>query len=118
MPQTGVIMESIRLTHGVIAGPPRTAPPHGAMLVGYRVPAGTSVTTSSIYPHLNATVYHDPEMFLPSRWSSPTPEMNESISAFSKGRRQCPARRLAITELYITFAALLHNFSFEAHETT
>lgn len=111
-------MESIRLTHGCVSGPPRVAPPQGAMLGGVRIPAGSSVTTSSTYPHLHAAVFQDPEVFLPSRWSEATPEMARSISAFSRGRRQCPARQMAMSELYIAFAAVLHQFSFEAHNTS
>lgn len=111
-------MESLRLTHGVIAGPPRTAPAKGAVLAGVHIPAGTSVTTSSVYPHLNAAVFDKPETFFPPRWENATAEMTKSISAFSKGRRQCPARQMATSQMYIVLATLLYSFRFEAYDTT
>lgn len=118
MLQTGVILESLRLTHGVIVGPPRTAPVNGAVLGGIEIPGGTSVTTSPYYSHMNAVVFQTPETFLPSRWLNASREMTRSISAFSKGRRQCPAKQMAMNQLYVIIAALLHNFSFEAYQTS
>lgn len=118
MSQTGVIMESLRLTHGIISGPPRTTPSDGAMLGGIDIPGGTTVTTSSYYSDLNPAVFHEPDIFLPTRWEHATPEMTKSICAFSKGRRQCPAKQMVLNKIYIAFAAILHEFTFEAHQTS
>jgi cytochrome P450 len=88
------------------------------MLGGTMIPAGTCVTTSSYYPDMNPVVFDRPNSFDPQRWARATPEMTRSICAFSKGRRQCPAKQMAMSEIYIAFAALLHGFTFEAYETT
>ena len=113
-----MILESLRLIHGIIAGPPRTTPPGGAMLGGAMIPASTTVTTSSYYSDMNPAVFDNADTFRPARWEHATPEMTRSICAFSKGRRQCPAKQMAMNKIYIAFAALLHESTFEAYETT
>ncbi|GAB1191083.1 hypothetical protein APSETT444_000252 [Aspergillus pseudonomiae] len=95
----GLVKESVRLTHGVISGPPRAVGPLGAVIDGYSVPP-------------------KPETFDPLRWVTGNPkQMENAIVAFSKGRRMCPAKHLAYMEMFSIFAMLFRRFQVSSYET-
>ncbi|KAF7586336.1 hypothetical protein BBP40_009064, partial [Aspergillus hancockii] len=107
----GVVKESLRLTYGVISGPPRLVGKSGAVVDGYQVPPGCVVTTTSVYVHMDPKVFSNPEKFDPLRWQGEnTKQMENAIVAFSKGRRMCPARYMAYMEMFSIFATLFRRF--------
>ncbi|KAE8409388.1 cytochrome P450 [Aspergillus pseudonomiae] len=114
----GLVKESVRLTHGVISGPPRAVGPLGAVIDGYSVPPKSVVTTTSLYLHMDADVFPQPETFDPLRWVTGNPkQMENAIVAFSKGRRMCPAKHLAYMEMFSIFAMLFRRFQVSSYET-
>ncbi|KAJ5096914.1 cytochrome p450 domain-containing protein [Penicillium angulare] len=89
--------ESMRLTHGVVYGPPRQVGSKGAQVDGYFVPPKTKsiVIALSYYVHMDPTLFPEPEKFRPERWFQK--DHSNSIMIFSKGRRACPAVQFKVT---------------------
>ncbi|KAJ5290959.1 cytochrome P450 [Penicillium angulare] len=107
----GVVKESLRLTYGVIVGPPRLVGSSGAHIDGYYVPPKTVVATSSVYLHLDPSVFPNPDEFDPLRWAGTDREqMQRSLVPFSKGRRMCPASYMSYMELFSIFAMVFRSF--------
>jgi cytochrome P450 len=46
------------------------------------------VSCGSTFVHYNATIFPDPEMFMPERWLDST-DLNKWLVAFSRGPRMC-----------------------------
>lgn len=67
--------------------------------------------------HLNPTTFPDPFAFKPERWlEDPTPEMQRDWIPFGMGSRQCIARNLAMTELFLATRALARTNVLEGAE--
>ena len=70
-------------------------------LMGYPIPAGTTVSTQAWSMHRNANVFPNPDAFLPERWlpshSSPDQlaKMHQHLIAFGTGVRVCGGQNLA-----------------------
>ncbi|CEJ89989.1 hypothetical protein VHEMI05802 [[Torrubiella] hemipterigena] len=60
-----VLMESQRLTYGVVIGPPRMVGPSGAVVDGYTIPSKTVVACSTYYVHMNEAKFPNPDKFDP-----------------------------------------------------
>lgn len=141
---------ALRLSYGPIARLPRVAPsqtltytnPHTNTT--YPLPPGTVISTSIYTIHQNATLFPNPQAFLPSRWL-PDPVTGEPPRApllpscsrssdekfednsgekltnylltFGKGSRSCLGMSLAWAELYITLANVVRKCEMELWET-
>ncbi|KAK7056563.1 hypothetical protein SK128_013799 [Halocaridina rubra] len=99
-----------------------------AVFSGYRVPAGTLVSSPPIIACQNEKVFPEPHQFKPQRWlsnqrraaSSVTSDNNSEQSGskihsytmvpFGHGARMCPGRRLAEQEIYLLIIHLVQNF--------
>ncbi|XP_022099680.1 cytochrome P450 4F12-like [Acanthaster planci] len=86
---------------------------------GRVIPPETTVYISMSGLHLNPTVWDNPQVFCPERFS---PENSASRSPhaflpFSAGPRNCLGQQFAMFELKTTFAILLRHFVFSADET-
>jgi cytochrome P450 len=55
--------------------------------------------------------YHDPMSFKPERFLGPTPERDPATLSFGFGRRICPGRVLADTNIYLSVAQSLATFT-------
>ncbi|OAP59384.1 hypothetical protein AYL99_06682 [Fonsecaea erecta] len=77
---------------------------------GYFIPEG-SLLIPNLWAMLHdATVYHDPETFDPSRFLGPNAEPDPHNLAFGFGRRICPGRLFADAALFSTIAGFLAVF--------
>ncbi|KAK5992629.1 Cytochrome P450 monooxygenase ppzG [Cladobotryum mycophilum] len=111
----GVVKESMRLTHGVVTGPPRLVC-EGSQIDGHLIPAKAVVAAPSYFVHMDAETFADPEKFDPERWFGN--DYSESLVVFSKGRRMCPASHLSYIEMFLTFASVFRRYRVTPYETT
>jgi cytochrome P450 len=111
-----VIKESLRLSSGVVSGLLRVVPPTGATITGVTVPPGvrcksnsrepfglinnlqTIVSCGSTFVHYNATIFPEPDKFIPERWLESN-ELDNWLVAFSRGPRGCLGIKLVHTHL-------------------
>ena len=57
----------------------------------------------------------DPDLFMPERWADDdidAVKLSEMFIPFSTGRRACVGQTLALLELKLVLATLLHNYDF------
>ncbi|KAL7925680.1 cytochrome P450 [Trichoderma austrokoningii] len=94
-----VIDETMRLYSGIQSALPRWVPESGDDIAGYWLPGGTTVCAQAYSMHRNADVFHNPDVFDPSRWDMPTKEMKDSFMPFGGGARICIGLHLARMEL-------------------
>lgn len=112
----GTVQEAIRLTHGVATGPSRLVGKGGARVAGYDVPAQAVVAAPSYFVHMDPQVFPNPEKFEPDRWADD--DRSNSLVAFSRGRRMCPAEQYSLIMLYTTLATVFRRFRVDPYETT
>ncbi|KAF5361518.1 hypothetical protein D9758_006130 [Tetrapyrgos nigripes] len=99
---TGVIKESLRLSHGIVSPLPRIVGVGGATIAGHFVPEGTSAAMANSFVHLNPNVFVEPERFKPERWlQADSSSLEKYLVAFGKGPRSCIGINLAWCELYL-----------------
>ncbi|TVR10028.1 MAG: cytochrome P450 [Salinarimonadaceae bacterium] len=84
-------------------------------IAGIRVPAGTLVTIAPWVLHRHRTLWKDPEVFDPERF---TPENRESIDRFAylpfgAGPRVCIGQSFSMQEMMTVLARLVRSVSFE-----
>jgi cytochrome P450 len=106
---TGVVREGLRLSMANPTRLPHTVPSSGWSFKGVHFPAGTNVGCSAFELHSLPTAFPSPAEFQPERWlkESVTDEASKAWFAFGAGTRQCIARNLAMTELYIATERLV-----------
>eukprot|EP00468_Gymnochlora_sp_CCMP2014_P006545 CAMPEP_0167754528 /NCGR_PEP_ID=MMETSP0110_2-20121227/8314_1 /TAXON_ID=629695 /ORGANISM="Gymnochlora sp., Strain CCMP2014" /LENGTH=629 /DNA_ID=CAMNT_0007640405 /DNA_START=30 /DNA_END=1919 /DNA_ORIENTATION=+ len=88
---------------------------------GWKVPKGQDVMISIYNIHHSPSVWNDPEVFMPERWSSystPRDNPNERNTnyhyiPFSGGARKCIGDQFALLEAYTSLAILLRKFDFQ-----
>ncbi|MCJ1476010.1 hypothetical protein MMC13_004674 [Lambiella insularis] len=88
---TSVIMESLRLSHGVSSRLARVAPDRSIRFRDWVIPKGTPVGMTSTLIHQNATIFEEPLEFVPERWVDPQERkrLERYLVPFAKGTRQC-----------------------------
>ncbi|KAK8130693.1 trichodiene oxygenase [Apiospora kogelbergensis] len=119
--KTGVVKESIRLSHGPVTRLPRVATEETLQYKEYAIPPGTPVSQISYFVHTNEDIFPDPFRFDPDRWVRETRRgfpLNNYLASFTKGSRQCLGMGLAYAEIYLTFARLLRHFDMDLVNTT
>ena len=83
----------------------------------WTIPAGTSVSMTSVLLHLNPDIFPYPHEFRPERWlDDPDGKLDRYIVAFSGGSRICLGFNLAWAELYIFVAGLFGSFGGRGEE--
>ncbi|KAL9612617.1 MAG: hypothetical protein Q9167_002787 [Letrouitia subvulpina] len=97
----GVIKEGLRLSKANPTRLARVVPKDGWTFNGRFFPAGTTVGLGAFEMHSNSETFEDADVFRPERWLNPSPEMNRDYVPFGTGLRQCIARNLATTELFL-----------------
>lgn len=82
-----VIDETFRRFPAAPSGMPREVPEGGAVLGGYHIPAGYTVTTQNYTLHRDPHAFPEPDKFDPSRWENPTQAMKDAFMPFGGGSR-------------------------------
>ena len=101
---TCIIKEALRLYGAAPGSLPRMVSQGGAVLGGYHMPEGTTVSTQAYTFHRDPQVFPDPEKFEPERWLDPTKEMIDAFMPFGTGSRICLGIHLAMLELQLGIA--------------
>ncbi|KIW90514.1 uncharacterized protein Z519_09161 [Cladophialophora bantiana CBS 173.52] len=103
-----VMQEVLRLRAPIPTVAPRVSP--GKAIGGEYVPAGTIVSNLAYTTQRDASVFHNPDSFIPERWEHPTAEMKVMHRPFSTGPRNCVGMHLARVQLLLTVCALYQRF--------
>ncbi|KAJ6145007.1 hypothetical protein N7470_008902 [Penicillium chermesinum] len=89
---TGVVNEGLRLSYGMIARLARISPSDPLFYGPWVIPAGTPVSQSSYFVHMDPLIFPDPKRFDPERWIRARNDgihLGRFIASFNKGSRQC-----------------------------
>ncbi|KAG5975396.1 hypothetical protein E4U55_007703 [Claviceps digitariae] len=117
---SAVIMEALRLNHGAIGRLPRIA----TEAISYKdhvIPAGTPMSSTNYWIHMDETIFPNPTNFSPERWLDAERTgfpLQKYMVSFAKGSRQCVGQNLATAELYLAVAAVVTRFDVEFVDTT
>lgn len=110
----GVVLESLRLAHGVTNRLARIA--HEPMRYTDKssgqtwvIPAGTPCSSISLLIHSDPSIFPQPKEFRPERWIE-NPRLDKYLVSFSKGTRQCVGMSLGYAEIYLLMAEVFRNF--------
>ncbi|TEB32169.1 cytochrome P450 11B1 [Coprinellus micaceus] len=130
---SGVVKEGLRLYTAAPSLLERVVPSFAAKLgrpdedfdlMGYPIPAGTIVSTQAWSMHRNASVFANPDAFLPERWldsyssSDQLVKMHQHLIAFGIGVRVCGGQNLAQVIMRIVLATICRNFTIAASSDT
>ncbi|EPS45068.1 hypothetical protein H072_1058 [Dactylellina haptotyla CBS 200.50] len=77
---------------------------------GYRIPKGSIIMPSLGWFSRDPTRYPEPDRFNPDRFLGPNPQEDPHTFVFGFGRRICPGRQLADSNLYLMIAQTLAVF--------
>ncbi|KAK2749435.1 hypothetical protein FQN57_006369 [Myotisia sp. PD_48] len=102
------ILEGFRMAIGAMLRAPRISPDTDLEFQKWIIPKGTPVAMSSYWMHMDATVFPNPEVFIPERWLSNNPEklklMHNYSVPFSKGSRACLGQNLVRLQMSLSLA--------------
>ncbi|KAJ5312793.1 hypothetical protein N7508_003623 [Penicillium antarcticum] len=118
---TGVVNEGLRLSHGMTARLARVSPTEPMLYKDWAIPAGTPVSQSNYFVHMDSALFPEPEKFDPERWVRAAEKgeyLSRFIVSFTKGSRQCLGINLAYAEIYLALAHIARRIDFELYETT
>ncbi|CAI7585619.1 unnamed protein product [Penicillium viridicatum] len=118
---TGVVNEGLRLSHGMTARLARVSPTEPMLYKDWVIPAGTPVSQSNYFVHMDPTLFPEPEKFDPDRWIRAADKgeyLSRYIVSFTKGSRQCLGMNLAYAEIYLSLAHIARRVNFALYETT
>ncbi|KAK7461492.1 hypothetical protein VKT23_008666 [Stygiomarasmius scandens] len=115
------INEGLRLFSTVPIGLPRTVPEGGLTFMGHFFPEGTILSVPSYTIHRDPAVWgEDPEVYRPERWLEADKDklalMQKAFTPFSIGPRACIGRNIAMLEMQIAIATVMHEFDFVLEE--
>jgi cytochrome P450 len=96
-----VVKEALRISMANPTRLPHVVPAGGWTFKGTHFLAGSIVGCSAYELHFNATIFPEPERFVPERWLEAADEMQKFWFAFGAGSRACIARNLATLELQL-----------------
>ena len=99
-----VLHETLRLYAPLPASEPRVHA-QDIEIDGFKIPAGTVVSSQVYTLHRNPEVFEEPDEFIPERWLSNNPELKRWWWAFSSGGRMCIGE-----QYYLLFLLLLKCF--------
>ncbi|CAI7611117.1 unnamed protein product [Penicillium glandicola] len=118
---TGVVNEGLRLSHGMTARLARVSPTEPMLYQDWVIPAGTPVSQSNYFVHMDPTLFPEPEKFDPERWIHAAEKgeyLSRYIVSFTKGSRQCLGMNLAYAEIYLSLAHIARRVDFKLYGTT
>jgi benzoate 4-monooxygenase len=85
--------------------------------IGHFFPEGTILSVPSYTIHRDPTVWgYDTEVYRPERWLEADKEklalMHRSFTPFSVGPRACIGRNIAMLEMVVAIASVMHVYDF------
>ena len=107
-----VVMEALRL-HPAAPENFRFAARDDVLPDGTRIPAGSLVMYSINTINHNASVWYNPDEFIPDRFINNKEPSPFRFATFNGGPRACPGRGLALMEIKMILAFLIQRFDFE-----
>ena len=111
LPYINAIVEEAQRWHPIaVMGLPHAADQED-VVNGYRIPKGAVLIASIWWLTRDPQTYHDPEAFIPERYTEPYNELPATNFTFGFGRRICPGKVLADANLFLTFAQSLAVFN-------
>ncbi|RKF78802.1 Benzoate 4-monooxygenase [Golovinomyces cichoracearum] len=112
-----VIKETLRIHSTSSIGLPRVVPPGpGVTICSRHFPGGTVISVPSFTIHHSPEIWgEDVEEFKPERWECLTPRQKLGFNVFSYGPRACIGRNLAMMEIKLIFATMIHRWDFELY---
>jgi cytochrome P450 len=120
----GIIQEAHRLSFGLTGRNPRISPDDPIKYTDkstgrvYILPAGTSISSSTLLVHADEDIFPDPFTFDPERWlGSDGATRRKYQMAFSKGPRMCIGLHLANAVMAVAIAAI-SRWDLQLFETT
>lgn len=115
-----VIKEGLRMGNEVSGRLPRYDPQNPITCNGYTFPPGTVISMSIRDLHLDPDCHPEPLKFSPERWLDPSmyKQSEQFFAPFGKGTRSCVGRELAMLQVMMVTANLLHRFDVELFQTT
>ena len=112
-----VFKETLRLHAPLSFTPRRTLEP--VQVEGLTSPANTAITLAPSFVHHMASIYHEPSVFDPERFSAARSEDRARRCAwvpFGKGAHACIGMHFARMEVFMFFVRLLARFQIEKPE--
>ncbi|KAH8427074.1 cytochrome P450 [Aspergillus melleus] len=117
---TACIMEALRLQSGVSGRSPRLAPTP-LQYKQHSIPAGTPISSISVFQHYNEDIFPEAKTFIPERWLTQDEtvrnDLKQYLVVFGHGTRNCLGQPLADAELYLLAAALATRVELQLYET-
>lgn len=112
---SAVILEGLRLAYGISHRLGRASPDVALSFHGQTIPAGTTVTMSSVLMHDNPDIFPEPSVFNPDRWLANNNQnrLQRYLVPFGKGTRMCAGLNLANAEMYLTLASVFRRYDLE-----
>lgn len=114
-----VIKETMRLYPTIISTLPRVLD-QPISVDGVVLAKGTVVGMQNYVHHRDARLFPSPDEFLPDRWlkdGDDVKDMNNALTPFSLGPRNCIGQNLARAELYLATSKVFRKLRFTLNET-
>lgn len=112
--------EAMRLHPSIGLLMERHVPSGGVEICGQHIPGGTIVGINPWVVQHDASVFPNPEAFIPERWIDARPEqlkvMEQSFCAFGSGSRTCIGKNISLMEMQKVVPQLLREFTVELAE--
>ena len=108
-----IFKETLRL-YSVASGSTSLQAEHDTMIGDQAIPRGTGIFWSMIAAGRDASIYPNPEEFIPERWLGDDGANNQLLMIdFGSGSHRCLGEHLAILEATVMLAMLLRYFDWE-----
>ncbi|KAL4936460.1 hypothetical protein BDV06DRAFT_227874 [Aspergillus oleicola] len=105
------INETMRLYPAMATGSPRSST-QATTILGHKIPAGTTIFSTSASVQKDPMYWPQPEEFFPERWleDGKLEAHDLPFYPFSAGSRVCIGRHFATQEMHLTLVSLLRRF--------
>eukprot|EP00977_Amphora_coffeiformis_P002589 scaffold482_cov266-Amphora_coffeaeformis.AAC.52 len=78
-----------------------------------RIPQGAVLLMPQMLPFHDPSIFAEPEIFRPERWSAASEDMKKAFMMFSLGKRNCVGQSLAMAEMNSVLPRLSSQYKFE-----
>lgn len=111
-----IIKETMRLYPTIISTLPRVL--DTPIVAGDHVlPKDTNIGMQNYVHHRDPKVFPQPDDFLPHRWLGDNSDMNDALTPFSLGPRNCIGQNLARAELYLATSKIFRTMKVKLADT-